>query len=110
MSDSTFVIRFLLAAMAVYRVARFAHPDEDGPFGIFSRIRTWLGKLANTRKEFGWAWTLAGIANCPHCLGLWLAPLFAAAVIWPNIYSDIVLVMLALAGLQSFMTGRKAEE
>jgi hypothetical protein len=108
--DTAFVVRFLLAALAVYRVAMFAHPDEDGAFAIFHRIRVWTGKLASTRPEGGWAWTLAGIANCPHCAGVWFAIIFAPAVIWHTVYTDVIILVLALAGLQSFMTGRSNVE
>ena len=112
--DTALIVRFLLAALAVYRVAWFA--KEDGPFGVFVGMRSRLGKLAAREKYqsgfelHGIAWTLAEISNCPHCFGVWLAMLAAPAVFYPCIYSDIILVILALAGLQSFLTRATSEE
>jgi hypothetical protein len=104
----TFIIRFLLAAFALYRVAMFTR--EDGPFGIFVSIREALGRrAANDTGHLGLSWTLAEISNCPHCIGVWLALLFAPAVIWPNSITDGALIILALAGVQSFLTGREIE-
>lgn len=109
----TFVIRFILAALAIYRVAMFTR--EDGPGGVFSIIRVWLGKRAakvtlKTGFELhGFWWSLAEISNCPHCVGVWLALLVAPAVVWPSTVTDIILIILALAGAQSYLTGRGEE-
>jgi hypothetical protein len=102
-----FIVRFLLAALAVYRVAMFTR--EDGPFGVFGHIRAALGKRTAGAKVGGLSWTLAEISNCPHCAGIWLAMLTAPAVICPNNVTDIILILLALAGLQSYLTGRGDE-
>lgn len=107
--DAVFVIRFLLAALAVYRLA-WMLTREDGPFGLFAKVRAILGRKASKAKHGGWAWTLAEVANCPHCLGIWLAILFAPAVIWPSVVTDVILLILALAGLHSYLTGRTEDE
>jgi len=99
--------RCLLVALAVHRLA-WMFTREDGPFGIFDGLRMQLGKRV-VEGEHGLAWTLAELFNCPHCLGLWLAFLLSPAVLWPSKGIDIVLVILAVAGLQSFMTGRNDE-
>lgn len=107
---ASFVIRFLLAALSVYRLAWMT--KEDGPFGIFLNMRNWLGKMAARERHasgfetFGPAWTIAEISNCPHCIGVWLAILFAPFVIFPNFYTDMVMIILAISGLQSLFTGR----
>jgi hypothetical protein len=109
-----FVIRFLLAALALYRVAWFTR--EDGPFALSLRFRQWLGKLAAAEtfktgfEQHGFFWTLAEVANCPHCIGVWLAIPAALVVIFPSNVTDVILIVLALAGLQSFLTGRSDEE
>jgi hypothetical protein len=103
-----FALRFLLAALALYRVARM-FTLEDGPFGLFDRFRLWLGKRAGNSESHGLAWTLAELFNCPHCIGVWLALLFAPAAIWPSRVGDGILIILALAGLQSYLTGRGEE-
>lgn len=107
--DAAFAIRFLLAVLAVYRVAMFTR--EDGPFGVFGHIRAFLGKFAYTdtttgTQKLGLFWTLAEISNCAHCFGIWLSIIVAPLVIWPHAWSDILLAILAIAGLQSFLTGR----
>jgi hypothetical protein len=104
----SFVIRFILAALATYRLAWFT--KEDGPFGIFAHVRAWLGKWASKAPgKLGLSWTLAEIVNCPHCVGVWLALLFAPAMLWPNRITDIIIITLAIAGLQSYLTGRGEE-
>jgi hypothetical protein len=106
--DLAFVIRFLLAVLAVYRLAMFTR--EAGPFGIFTSIRTWLGKRVKDKAGVvieNFDWTLAEVSNCPHCIGVWMAVPFSIIVIWPNTVTDIILIVLALAGLQSYLTGRE---
>jgi len=104
--DTAFIVRFFLAALAIYRLA-WMLTKEDGPFMLFDKFRKWLGKRVT--KDMGLGWTLAELFNCPHCLGLWLAILLSPAILWPSRGMDIVLVILAVAGLQSFMTGRNDE-
>lgn len=109
---AAFAIRFLLAAFSVYRLA-YMFTREDGPFGVFESARLWLGKIATNhdpqRGGRSMAWTLAELFNCPHCLGVWMALLFAPAVIWPSFVTDVILIVLALAGLQSYLTGHGDE-
>lgn len=106
-TDFAFAIRFILAALAVYRLAMFTR--EEGAFAIFLRVQQWLGKRAAKRKYGGLAWTLASLATCPHCVGVWLALLIAPFVIWPTLTSDLALVFLGISGLQSYLTGKVDE-
>jgi len=101
--DAAFIVRFFMAALAIYRLA-WMFTREDGPFAIFDRFRIWLGKHATSNKGLGW--TLAELFNCPHCFGVWLAILFLPAILFPSQPVDAILIILAIAGLQSFMTGR----
>ena len=111
--DQIFVVRFILAGLAVYRLAWFT--KEIGPFGIFEGIRNYLGRLAAGEvrpsgvQRHGVAWTLAEISNCPHCIGVWLALLFAPFVVCPSRITDIIIIIFALAGLQSFLTRATSE-
>ena len=111
--DLALIVRFMLAALAVYRVAWFT--KDIGPFGIFESIRTYLGKMAAREtyssgvQRHGPAWTLAELSNCPHCMGVWLALLFAPFVICPNGITDIIIIIFALAGIQSFLTRATSE-
>jgi hypothetical protein len=101
--DLAFIVRFFLIALAVYRLA-WMFTRENGPFALFDKFRMWLGKHATEGKGLGW--TLAELFNCPHCLGLWLAFLASPAVLWPSRGMDIILMILAIAGLQSLLTDR----
>ena len=107
--DAAFVVRCLLIALAVYRLA-WMFTREDGPFNVFEWVRCWLGKQAAKKQEHGLAWTLAEVSNCTHCAGLWLALIGSLFVIFPSYYSDVLILILAIAGLQSFMTGRNNDE
>ena len=111
--DLEFIVRFLLAGLAVYRAAWFT--KDYGPFGIFEGVRNYLGRLAAGEvqpsgvQRHGVAWTLAELSNCPHCIGVWLALLFAPFIICPNRITDVVIIILALAGIQSFLTRATSE-
>lgn len=106
--DISFLLRFILATLAVYRVAMFTR--EDGPFYLFSSFRELLGKRAAKDKfkgrRWGITWMLAELTNCPHCAGVWLSFLVLPSVIWPSAVTDGILICIAIAGLQSFLTGR----
>jgi hypothetical protein len=111
--DLEFIVRFLLAALAVYRVAWFT--KDYGPFGVFESIRTYMGKMAAREtyssgvQRHGVAWTLAELSNCPHCMGVWLALLFAPFVICPSRMTDIIIIIFALAGIQTYLTRATSE-
>jgi len=56
-----FAIRFVLAALATWRVTHLL-ASEDGPADIIFRLRRWLGQ--------GW---LGSLMDCFNCLSLWIA-------------------------------------
>ena len=97
------ILRLALLALAVYRVSMFAR--EDGPAMLFSRLREWLGKRAAQAPVGGASWTLAELANCPHCAGVWLSLFAALFVEWP-LTTNYLLYALAIAGAQSFLISR----
>lgn len=105
--DFAFIVRFFLVALAVYRLA-WMLAREDGPFNIFERVRCWLGKRAGAGKGLGW--TIAELFNCVHCLGFWLAFLCAPTIIRPSAVTDIILLVLAIAGLQSYLARQNEDE
>lgn len=76
---------FLLACLAVYRLSRMLS-DEEGPFEVFTTIRT-LGKPET--------WIGRGLA-CIICLSVWIALPFA---LWIDYSGDWVLTWLALSGV-----------
>jgi len=70
------VIEFIIAALAVYRVARMI-ALEDGLFDVFARSRGWvIGKFAHFEQSH---WVARGV-QCPLCIGFWLALLGAVII------------------------------
>ena len=68
--DSTWhvAVKFTLAALVVYRLA-FLIAREDGPWGVFRRLRTAVkGSMAG------------GLFSCLNCLSVWIALPLAAFV------------------------------
>jgi hypothetical protein len=79
-----FAIRFVLAALATWRVTHLL-ASEDGPAEIIFRLRRWLGQR----------W-LGSLLDCFNCLSLWIAVpaaffLSSHPIIW-------VMSWLALSG------------
>jgi hypothetical protein len=96
----TDVMRFLLVCLATYRVSELFSLD-NGPYDIFLNLRKWLGVRAS---EGSATWrTLADLINCPFCLGIWFALAGVLLLIWHTRYSDLILIWLAIAGVQTFL-------
>lgn len=92
------MLSYLLAVLAAYRVARML-AMEEGPFGIFERVRSALGGDAQAN------WLGRGI-SCPLCLGFWcsLAMALLLAHQDPTMHrSEIVLAWLGIAGAQTLL-------
>ena len=101
MPDIPFALRLLLAALAVYRLARMISL-EDGPLDIFVDFRTWVGVY--DYSENGLPGSMAArLFSCPLCVGVWLA--FPAMVMatFPVGDSFIIVIWLAIAGIQTFL-------
>ncbi len=110
MGTERFVVRFLLAAFAVWRMSHLlAH--EDGPGDLALKLRLKLGaawsehSLPDGRYEAGWEgidfWSK--LICCPLCLSVWLAVPFA---LWVGSFSfpslvDAVVTWLAISGAAS---------
>lgn len=84
-----------LAAAAVYRLARLVACD-DGLFNVFLRLRT----RANPDSNWG------RLIVCPYCLGVWFAGAVALAAIFRSAVGDAAILMLGLAGAQTWMERR----
>ena len=98
-------LRWLLGALATYRLVQMLGLD-DGPWDVFQIIRERLGayRLGEQLVPLSW-WGY--LVRCPYCLGLYLAPLCAAACIWPTRVGDLLLGSLALAGAQALLQGKR---
>jgi hypothetical protein len=92
------LIRWVFAAFATYRVARML-ALEEGPFGLFDRIRDAVG---------GDNWLSRGL-SCPYCLGFWIALVAALAVTELASAFEFVMVWLSIAGAQTYLQATEGE-
>lgn len=93
------MLSLLSLALATYRIARLFAIDE-GPFNMFFRIRYALG--AYNYDETGQPSSAVGrMISCPHCLGLYVAPVLWGAMQLPH--GDTIVLILAIAGAQSWL-------
>ena len=77
MGDLTWL---LVWSLAVFRVTHLLVVD-DGPFGIFRRIREWVGVFReNGTVVVTREWLWSGLLSCHWCLSVWLA---LPSAMWP---------------------------
>lgn len=94
-------VRLLLAAFAVYRMAALVAID-DGPGDVFLSLRSAAGAYQygeDGRPSRG----LGRLVACPHCVGVWVAVLAAAAVLFPSWVGDAMILLFGLAGAASWL-------
>ena len=84
-SEFHLVFRFILAALATWRLA-FLIAREDGPWDVFSRMR---------RRSTNAFW--GELFSCVKCLGFWIAIPFAFFV--GGNWVELVVIWLALSGV-----------
>jgi cytochrome b len=99
-------VTLLVAALAVYRVAR-ALAWEDGPARLLARLR------AGAATEFDQAGQptnpLGALLACPLCLSVWLAvPVTLLLLLWPA-GAGWLLLPLALSGAATIVLCREAD-
>ena len=94
-------VRWILAALAVYRVSELVAYD-DGPFGCIRRFRAWLANESTGID--GLRETLGDLVHCPYCLGIWFALVLMPLALWPTWGGDVALAALGLAGAQSVLS------
>lgn len=95
------LIPLVIAILATYRMALLL-PEDDGPFYVFMRIRTFTtNKAMNEKSRTGFWHMLDEGITCPYCMGLYAAILAALLVAWDNYYGNIFLLTFAIAGGQS---------
>ena len=110
--DLTFTpaLRMVILSLAAFRLA-WLLTKEQGPFAILDKFHTLLDKQvvkevdSKGEQHHGWRWSLAEVFDCPLCIGVWLA--FGLLLIYmnfPAFWIRFVLLALAIAGLQSFLS------
>lgn len=102
--DEYFMIRLVVAGLAVYRLSELITIDY-GPFHIFERMRDKLGRMAAANHNKGLWYQMAELLHCKYCTGIWLASAACFFVFIPCVASDIVLTAFAIAGIQSAFSG-----
>lgn len=85
----------LLAIFATYRLAELVSIDT-----IFEPLRLSLGKRVDPTRH-NKDWYAAELVNCPYCLGVWFALLFALVI--AHGWQYVLLVWFAIAGGQAFL-------
>jgi len=102
----TYILRWMLAIFATYRLAKLL-AEEDGPLFILKRMH----EFTDTRRAYEqsryiddgpWASLDEGL-RCQYCAGVWAAALFAALARHPTHLGDALLGWLGLAGMQSYL-------
>jgi len=97
------ITQILIAILACYRLA-YLFSEDDGPFFIFTRIRSYVAtKAVQENNHLGrWANLDMGI-TCPICCGLYMAFLVMALVVWQNYYGNLFLLLFSFAGGQTLL-------
>lgn len=100
-------VTFVLAIMAVYRVANIIS-REGGPFNVFGKLRGWLYNTyeANRlleKKVVGLWLTLHDFVTCPYCLGVWVGFFFGVLIYSNNRIADFIILGFGLAGGQALI-------
>lgn len=93
------IIWLILSALAAHRVAELFVID-DGPFEIFVELRGWSARSNPILKTIGGAFT------CVHCTGLYVSTLFAVFYFVQNVFTFGIILLFAIAGLQSILSGK----
>jgi hypothetical protein len=86
--DSGLVFRFVIAALATWRLA-FLLARERGPWNVFGRLRREVGGI------------VAELLSCVKCVGLWVAIPFAFFV--RGDWVELIVIWLALAGVTALI-------
>ena len=98
MPELPIVVRWILAALATYRLAELVALDQ-GPFGVFAKVRGWAGcHPSDLVRE-----NLGELLHCPYCLGVWFGVFCGLLALWPTLGGDLILAVFGLSGAQAFL-------
>ena len=103
------LMSFVIAILATYRIAHLL-PEDDGPFFVFRRIRSFTAnKMVMENDEMGFWYMVDEGINCAYCCGLYAAILSGLLVALNNYYGNLFLLIFAIAGGQSLLQGWKKQ-
>ena len=89
------LFKFVLAALACYRLARLVAKDD---------IFDWLHRSVKPDS------TLGRFFSCPYCLGIWFALPLAYLVGLNKTSALFILMVLAIAGVQDLLESTSGSE
>ena len=106
-------LELALITLATYRLALMLS-TEAGAFGVFDKFRSLVAKHfpgkpiltdspVTSGKYYRQHWLTEGV-NCPLCVGFWLSPVCVGLWISGQIVAQVLVLCLAIAGLQTFLT------
>lgn len=105
MSLSEPALRVALGILACYRLTQLITID-DGPFNAFTQLRTLAGvydRGSNGRPKR----MLGKLYGCPWCMGVWVAVVVTYFVVHSFFVTDIIMLILAIAGGQAYLQGER---
>jgi hypothetical protein len=86
---------------------------EALPFGIMNKIRlkiiTWTGIRFDDDDSYTLKWSVYNLVTCAYCLGVWISILLSVAYLYPNNWTDTLLLVLGIAGGQSALQSLQQE-
>lgn len=87
-----------LGSLACFRLS-VLFADDDGPYGMFRRLRGWLKREAKDSPKLRKSEVHKGV-DCLRCESIWHGALIAAYVVsgWRSVWVDGLLWLLALSG------------
>ena len=105
------IMRWILAALAAWRLAQFITLD-DGPWDVMFLLRRRMGRytLGPSPEDAGYYQPVTGLGRmleCIHCVGKWTALAVMVLALWPTLPGDFLLAWWGLAGAQSLIEGRR---
>ena len=105
MVQKNWYVRFILSVLATYRLSEMLVKD-DGPFLLIAHLRSFVIRKSADEQKYsnGYAWQSAEeLFNCAHCMGVWVAAFFSLLLGWNSRLGNIIILILSMAGLQSFI-------
>lgn len=95
-------LQFVVLGFAVYRLTQFWVFD-DAPFYLMKDLHAWLGKKAAGKSEKNLMYNIAGLFDCPYCMGVWVTEMFLLFALLPSKAGGIIILLFGISGLQSFL-------
>lgn len=98
-------LRVLVGVFACYRLTQLITID-DGPFDMLKGLRIAAGVYDRGPK--GKPKRMLGkLYGCPWCMGVWIAVVITYFVVNSFFITDLLILILAIAGGQAYLQGER---